>query len=155
MGCPEPATLDGRQRIGPACPDAANLPRVALRSQSPPTLSGRLPLQLVGYLVEERAETLPNACIVLPGKAPRQPWMNDSEAVVGSRRSTKQRQEPRALHGIRLRSVRWDSTVAWSCETTNSGWPNGVPRMQIPRGDIREDLLLHSRHKLWPNVPQL
>ena len=58
---------------------AANLPRVALRSQSPPVLNGGLPLQLVGYLVGESAETLPNACTVLPGEALGQAWMNDSE----------------------------------------------------------------------------
>ena len=58
---------------------AANFPRVALRRQSPPVLNGTLPLQLVGHLVEERAETLPNACVVLPGEARGQAWINDSE----------------------------------------------------------------------------
>ena len=43
---------------------AANLPWVTLRRQSPPILTGTLRLQLVGYLVEESAETLSNACIV-------------------------------------------------------------------------------------------
>ena len=41
-------------------------------------------------LVEQSAETLPNACIVLSGETLSHTRMNNSETVIGSQRYEKQ-----------------------------------------------------------------
>ena len=59
---------------GPILPCSRQTPHVALH-------------HVIRDLIEENVSTLPNACIVLSGEALTQTWMNDSETVIGCRRS--------------------------------------------------------------------